>query len=234
MRIPISLSGALIAVAMVGTVSTVATAPLGAQTSPPAAATAPAAQAQTPDQIVEAIARELGAALHGHRKEYMKDKPKLVELANHVLESHFDESYSVILVLGDYARTATPEQIFAFQKAFYNALLDRYAAELTHYRESRVTVIPARAPLEGPRAIARTHVKLNDGKEVSVDFVFRKDPDGQWKAYDVVIEGISYIASYRSQVGDEIRHIGLDGLIKRLQTEGLSAFDKPKKTGAAK
>ncbi len=190
-----------------------------------------AATVATPDQIVQQISNELGVAIKGHRKEYQKDKSKLVALINRVLLPHFDESYSSILVLGRYARTATPEQIYAFQKAFYKALLDRYAAGLIHYRMGRVTVLPARTPPEGRRALARTTVKLDDGKQISVDFVFHRDAAGQWKAYDVVIEGISYVASYRSQVGEEIRHIGLSGLIKRLQTEGAPVINKLNKPG---
>jgi len=187
----------------------------------------------TPDQIVQQISNELGVALKAHRKEYKQDKSKLIALVNRVLLPHFDESYSSILVLGRYARTATPEQIDAFQKAFYKALLDRYASGLIHYRMGRVTVVPARTPPEGRRALARTTVKLDDGKRISVIFVFHRDLTGQWKAYDVVIEGISYVASYRSQVGEEIRHIGLNGLIKRLQTEGGSVINKLKKSGGS-
>ncbi len=184
----------------------------------------------TPDQIVQQISNELGVAIKDHREEYKKDRSKLVALVNRVLLPHFDESYSSILVLGRYARTATPAQIYAFQKAFYKALLDRYAAGLLHYRMGRVTVLPARTPPEGRRALVRTTVKLDDGKQISVIFVFHRDTTGQWKAYDVVIEGISYVASYRSQVGEEIRHIGLNGLLKRLQTEGGSVINKLKKS----
>jgi len=199
----------------------------------PAAVKPVAATALTPDQIVQQISNELGTAIKGHHKEYQKDKSKLVALVNRVLLPHFDESYSSILVLGRYARTATPEQINAFQKAFYKALLDRYAAGLIHYRMGRVTVLPARTPPEGRRALAKTIVRLDDGKQISVIFVFHRDTANRWKAYDVVIEGISYVASYRSQVGEEIRHIGLNGLIKRLQTEGGSVINKLKKSSGS-
>ena len=190
--------------------------------------------ALTPNQIVQQISTRLSVAVKNHREEYKKDQSKLVALINRVLLPHFDESYSSILVLGRYARTATPEQIDAFQKAFYKALLDRYAAGLIHYHESRVKVLPARTPPGGRRALVRTRVKLDDGKQISVDFAFHRDTAGQWKAYDVVIEGISYVVSYRSQVGEEIRHIGLNGLIKRLQTEGGRTINKLKKPGGSR
>lgn len=206
--------------------------PIGAQAQGAPVAATPAA-VQTPQQIVQQIADQLGAALKGHRDEYKKDKPKLVALINSVLLPHFDTSYAAILVLGRYARTATPEQINRFQKAFYDALIDRYADGLIDYREGRVTILPSRGTSDdGHRALVRSEVTLDDGRKIAVNYVFRRAADGQWKAFDVVIEGISYIASYRGQVGEEIRHSSLDALITRLQSQGGKAIDSMKKQGA--
>ena len=206
--------------------------PVGAQAQGAPVAATPAA-VQTPQQIVQQIADQLGAALKGHRDEYKKDKPKLVALINSVLLPHFDTSYAAILVLGRYARTATPEQINRFQKACYDALIDRYADGLIDYREGRVTILPSRGTSDdGHRALVRSEVTLDDGRKIAVNYVFRRAADGQWKAFDVVIEGISYIASYRGQVGEEIRHSSLDALITRLQSQGGKAIDSMKKQGA--
>lgn len=206
--------------------------PVGAQAQGAPVAATPAA-VQTPQQIVQQIADQLGAALKGHRDEYKKDKPKLVALINSVLLPHFDTSYAAILVLGRYARTATPEQINRFQKAFYDALIDRYADGLIDYREGRVTILPSRGTSDdGHRALVRSEVTLDDGRKIAVNYVFRRAADGQWKAFDVVIEGISYIASYRGQVGEEIRHSSLDALITRLQSQGGKAIDSMKNQGA--
>ena len=206
--------------------------PVGAQAQGAPVAATPAA-VQTPQQIVQQIADQLGAALKGHRDEYKKDKPKLVALINSVLLPHFDTSYAAILVLGRYARTATPEQINRFQKAFYDALIDRYADGLIDYREGRVTILPSRGTSDdGHRALVRSEVTLDNGKKIAVNYVFRRAADGQWKAFDVVIEGISYIASYRGQVGEEIRHSSLDALITRLQSQGGKAIDSMKNQGA--
>ncbi len=197
-----------------------------------APAAAPAA-VQSPQQIVQQIADQMGAALKGHRREYKQDKSKLVAVINGILLPHFDTTYAALLVLGRYARTATPQQVDEFRQAFYNALIDRYAEGLVNYRQGRVTILPGRPPSDGGRRdIVRTEVNLDDGKKVAVDYVFRRDSEGQWKAFDVVIEGISYIAAYRSQVGEEIRRTSLDALIKRLQSEGGKAIDTMKKQSA--
>ncbi len=198
-------------------------------------ATSPArADAPTPDQVVQTIADDLGKAVEGHQAELKNDHDKLIKLIDGLLLPHFDIDYASILVLGKYARTATPEQRARFAKAFYESIAHRYAEGLLNYTRGRVHVLPSKGELSDKRTIARTQVVLDDGKTINVDYAFRKTQDGQWKAYDVIIEGISYVTNYRNQVGAEIQKSNLDALITRLETQGdkvLEAMDKEQKGG---
>ncbi len=184
----------------------------------------PGARAQTPEQVVESIADDLAARLKGHREELKDNKQKLVDIIDSVLLPHFDVDFASILVLGQHARDASPEQRARFAKAFYTSITSRYAEALLDYTRGAVTVLPFQGKLDTRRTIVRTRVKLDSGKTVSVDYAFRKTRDGQWKVYDVIIEGLSYIANYRQQVDVEIRRIGLNALIKRLETQGAGAL----------
>jgi phospholipid transport system substrate-binding protein len=76
------------------------------------------------------------------------------------------------------------------------------------------------------RTLVRTQVVLDDGKVVPVDYAFRKTKEGEWKAYDVIIEGISYVTNYRNQVAQEISKSSLDALTTRLETQGAKALEK--------
>ena len=194
----------------------------------PAAAAQPAAQ-QTPEQVVQDIANQLDAQVAGHKAELQKNREKMVGIINKIFLPHFDVDYAAILVLGQHARAATPEQRAQFAKAFYNSITHRYAEGLLNYTNGAVKVLPYNGALNDRRSVVRTQVSTGDGKTVSVDFAFRKTASGQWKAYDVIIEGISYITNYRNQVDAEIRKVGLDQLIKNLQNQGdqaLKSMDK--------
>lgn len=204
-----------IAVALGG----VAAAPVLAQQ-----ATAQPASAQTPEQVVQQIAQQLDTAVAGHKAELEQNREKLIDTINGVFRPHFDVDYAAILVLGQHARAATPEQRSAFAKAFYDSITHRYAEGLLKYTSGAVKVLPYTGDLNPKRSVVRTQVATGDGKTVSVDFAFRKTANGEWKAYDVVIEGISYITNYRNQVDAEIRKVGLDQLIKNLQTQGDQAL----------
>ena len=183
------------------------------------------AAAPTPDTVVQGIADDLGKAIEGHKDELKADHEKLIKLIDGILLPRFDIDYASILVLGQYARTATPEQRARFAKAFYNSIAHRYAEGLLNYTRGAVQVLPTKGEMSDKRTIVRTEVVLDDGKKLAVDYAFRKTKEGDWKAYDVIIEGISYITNYRNQVGAEIQKSSIDALITRLETQGEKVLE---------
>jgi phospholipid transport system substrate-binding protein len=209
---------------------TIVAAPAMAQNDASSADAAP----QAPVQVVQTIADQLATAIEGHRDELKQNQEKLISVIDEVFLPHFDLDYASILVLGQHAREATPEQRERFAKAFYNSITHRYAEGLLNYTRGRVKVLPFNGDLNDKRTVVRTQVVLDDGKLVSIDYAFRKSRSGDWKAYDVIIEGISYVTNYRNQVDAEIRKVGIDKLITNLETRGeqaLETMDKDNKAG---
>ncbi|MHB1057356.1 MAG: MlaC/ttg2D family ABC transporter substrate-binding protein [Rhodanobacter sp.] len=197
-------------------------APAFAQDAAPAAASA---TQQSPVQIVQGIADQLATAIEGHRDELKHNQEKLISVIDEVFLPHFDLDYASILVLGQHAREATPAQRERFARAFYNSITHRYAEGLLNYTRGRVKVLPFNGDLNDKRTVVRTQVVLDDGKLVSIDYAFRKGRSGDWKAYDVIIEGISYVTNYRNQVDAEIRKVGIEQLITNLETQGSKALE---------
>jgi phospholipid transport system substrate-binding protein len=222
---PLSLA---IALAVGGLVA----APAFAQNAAPAVAT----QGQSPEQIVQTISDDLAKAIEGHQAELKNDREKLIAVIDDTFLPHFDIDYASILVLGQNAGKASPEQRQRFAKAFYNSITHRYAEGLLNYTRGRVKVLPFTGDMDPKRTVVRTQVMLDDGKSVSVDYAFRQSKaTGDWKAYDVIIEGISYITNYRNQVDAEIKKEGLDKLTVDLESKGGAAIDDIQKdTGGGK
>jgi phospholipid transport system substrate-binding protein len=185
-----------------------------------------AAHAETqPNQVVQGIVDDLGKTMEQRRAELSKDREALLKAIDEIVLPHFDIDYASILVLGPNARTASPEQRARFAHAMYNSITDRYAEGLLKYTQGRVKVLPFQGELNDKRTLVRTQVVLDDGKIVPVDYAFRKTKDGDWKAYDVIIEGISYVTNYRNQVAAEIQKSSLDALTTRLETQGAKALE---------
>jgi phospholipid transport system substrate-binding protein len=190
------------------------------------AGAAPAfADTVSPNQVVQGIVDNLGKTMEARRAELQNNREALLKQIDQIVLPHFDIDYASILVLGQNARTASPEQRARFAHAMYNSITHRYAEGLLKYTEGRVKVLPFEGELNDKRTLVRTQVVLDDGKTVPVDYAFRKTKDGDWKAYDVIIEGISYVTNYRNQVAAEIAKSGLDALTTRLETQGAKALE---------
>ena len=185
----------------------------------------------SPEQVVQKIADDLATSIGDHRDELKNDHEKLVREIDAILLPHFDIDYASLLVLGRNARAATPQQRSRFARAFYNSIAHRYAEGLLNYTRGNVNVLPFTGEMNARRTIVRTQVVLDDGKKVAVDYAFRESSNGDWKAYDVIIEGISYITNYRNQVDAEIKGSSLDSLIERLETQGEKALEAMEKKG---
>jgi phospholipid transport system substrate-binding protein len=189
----------------------------------PAAGNAPAGAAAPntlgPQQLVEDSAKRMLTELDAHRDMYAKDPGKLDSLVANVLLPNFDSEYAARLVLGQTWRTATPDQRKRFVDAFYHSLLRNYGNALLNFTADRFVVLPYRGSPDDTTATVRTEVKKSSGEKVPVNFTLRKT-EGGWKAWDVVIEGISYVKSFRTDFASEIQQKGLDEVIARLEKEG--------------
>jgi phospholipid transport system substrate-binding protein len=184
-----------------------------ADTPPPAAVP----NTLGPQELVENSAKRMLVELDANRAMYAKDPAKLDALVANVLLPNFDSEYAARLVLGQTWRTATPEQRKRFVDAFYHSLLRNYGAALVDFTADRFVILPYRGDPGDTTATVRTEVKRSSGESVPVNFTLRKT-DAGWKAWDVVIEGISYVKSFRTDFGSEIQQKGLDEVIQRLET----------------
>jgi phospholipid transport system substrate-binding protein len=173
----------------------------------------------SPQEIVENSAKRMLQELDKNRAMYKSDPAKLEALVGNVLLPNFDTEYSARLVLGQSWRTATPEQRKRFVDAFYHSLLRNYGAALVDFTGDRFVILPYKGDPNDVNATVRTEVKRSSGDKVPVNFSLHKSPEG-WKAWDVVIEGISYVKSFRTDFASEIQQKGLDDVINRLEKEG--------------
>jgi phospholipid transport system substrate-binding protein len=179
---------------------------------------ADAVPGQTPQELIESAATRLLQALDADREAARKDPKRVQKMVDEILLPSFDTDYSARLVLGRHWRGATPEQRKQFVDAFYHSLLRNYGSALAEFTADRLVMLPFRGDLATGQATVRTEVKRSDGTRVPVNYTLRATPSG-WKAWDVTIEGISYVRNFRNDVGTEVDQQGLASVIARLEAE---------------
>ena len=212
-------------------------APTPAQTPAPATTNgkpAPTAVDNSgPSQLIESSANVILSGIDAHRAEYRKDPSGLYDLVEQTLLPNFDTPYAAQLVLGQNWRNATPEQRKRFVDAFYKSLLYTYGDAMVDFTADRLKVLPTKVAPEETKATVRTEIKRSNGTKVAVNYTMRK-VNGVWKAWDVVIDGISYVKSYREDYGAQVQQQGLDAVIQQLEARAASAkanrANKPKST----
>jgi phospholipid transport system substrate-binding protein len=184
--------------------------------APAAGAVTAAPNTLGPEALVNESAKRMLTELDANRAMYAKDPEKLDALVANVLLPNFDVDYAARLVLGQPWKTATPDQRQRFVKAFYHSLLTNYGNALINFTAGNFTVLPYRGDPSDTQATVRTEVKKSDGSKVPVNFTLHKTDQG-WKAWDVVIDGISYVKSFKTDFSSEVEQKGLDELIARLE-----------------
>jgi phospholipid transport system substrate-binding protein len=185
---------------------------------PMIAHTAEANVQQNPSELIDSVARQVLKELDAKRAEMRKDPQKIRKLVDEYLLPHFDTEYAARLVLGKNWRTASAEQRKRFVEAFYQSMLQNYGEALLDFTPDRLTIQPYRGAAAETTATVRTEVRRDNGQRVPVNYSLRKTDTG-WKAYDVTIEGISYVKSFRTDFGTEVEQKGLDAVIKRLESQ---------------
>ena len=206
---------------------------LPAQTAP-AARPAVAAPGPGPQELMQQISQDLLHELDANRAAIAKDPTKLRALADKYLLPHFDVDYAARLVLGKHWRTATDEQKRRFIDAFYQSLMRNYGDAVAEFTADRLTFLPFKGDLSTGAATIRSEVKRSNGTPVPVNYTMRATPQG-WKAWDITIEGISYVKNYRTDFGAEIDQKGIDAVIQRLEAQNASGKpDAPGTTSTTK
>jgi phospholipid transport system substrate-binding protein len=176
------------------------------------------AQDDSPAAVIESAVTQFAEKMDGRQDELASNPAALYALIDEVLLPRFDRKFAAQMVMAKHWRVADEAQRERFIEAFYQALLRRYADGLLEFNQDQVTVLPFRGDASKPRAKVKSTVQLNDGTKVAVNYELVKRDTG-WLLFDVVIEGVSYIRNFRTEVDSEIRSSSLDAVIERLENE---------------
>lgn len=188
------------------------------------------AQTLGPYELVTKVAQDTLRDLSANRGSYAKDRKKIRELVDKNMLPYFDTAYAAQLVLAKNWRTATEEQRKRFVEAFYQSMLQNYGEALLDFTPDRLKILPYTGKPEDTTGTVRSEVRRDNGTRVPVNYSLRKTADG-WKAYDVQIEGVSYVKSFRTDFGSEIEQKGLEAVIKRLEDQ-VASGTAPKPTAS--
>ena len=158
----------------------------------------------------------------------LDDKVRLRSIADQVVIPNIDFIALSQSVLGITWRRATPHQREVFEREFRALLMNTYLNSISRadYHGQSIKYLPLRTPPTGDRAEVDAEIEQPNGPLIHATFRMYRRDGGDWKVYDVVVEGVSLVITQRSSFSSIISDKGLDGLIAMLEERNNKRIDQ--------
>jgi phospholipid transport system substrate-binding protein len=177
---------------------------LASAQAPKPTAAAPAAQGSASKVVLDSSTRIL-STLEQRRAEFRGNPAALKQFITTEFNRMFDRDYAARLVLGVHGRGASDTDVKAFADALADNLMSRYGTSLLDFNSKLRVRIKSESPLPGNRGVKVASEMLRDGGDpIPVDYLIR-NVGGQWKVFDVMVEGISYVQTFKNQFDAPLR-----------------------------
>lgn len=173
-----------------------------------------------PETLIRAMTRDVLEAARADR-DIAAGGPKALKLAEERILPLVDFEAATRLALGRFWPRASKAQQ-ARLVAEFRTLLVRTTSAGQRYEGQTVTVLPAQMQPGGTEATIRNRCLRPGAPPLQVDFQMHKT-DAGWKIYDIVVEGVSLVFTYRSEFDAVLKQQGIDGLIRRLAEKNAPA-----------
>jgi phospholipid transport system substrate-binding protein len=180
------------------------------------------AQELKPDELVKKVTEDVLAAVKSDKQLAAGDKQKALKLAEEKVLPHIDFQEATRLAVGKSWNQATPEQKKKLVDEFRRMLVRTYSSAIQAYEGQTVKVQPLRMKPDDTDVTVHNQYIRAGGKPVQLDYQMHKTDNG-WKIYDIVVEGVSLVLTYRSEFDAVVKQQGIDGLIKRLAEKNTPA-----------
>jgi phospholipid transport system substrate-binding protein len=182
------------------------------------------ADLQLPQQLIQDISETLQQRLQD--KVFTQDFAQVTKFVNGVIEPHTDFNKIAPLVLGKNWNTATPTERDRFKKEFQTLLVRAYSRAFVEYNDWKIQYLPLEVAKDVSKVIVKTKVLQRSIQPVEVNYrMFLAN--GEWKVYDIMIDGVSLVTNYRSTFNEEIHKKGsLTTVIDDLANRNVDALKK--------
>lgn len=180
---------------------------------------------QLPQQVIEHVSDTLQNKMQD--KAFTQDFVRVTQYVNELIQPHTDFDKIAPLVLGKHWKTASPSERQRFKQEFQTLIVRAYSRAFVEYKDWTINYLPLEMAKDAKKVIVRTKVLQPRIQPVLVDYRMFVS-DGNWKVYDILIDGVSLVTTYRSSFNEDIQRKGsLSALIDEIASRNTKAL-KPK------
>lgn len=172
--------------------------------------------ASSPVTMLEGTANQILTSLKANKAQLKQNPQVIYSTVEHALLPHVDVEGMSRSVLGRQAwikASASERQRFA--QAFTKLVIRTYASPLAEYTDETVKFLPIRGSLDSRFLRVNSQIIRSNGKNIPLTYSLVNN-NGQWKIYDLSVEGVSLLQSFRSQFAQALQNSSMDELIKQM------------------
>jgi len=174
------------------------------------------AQEIEPNALLQSTTLEVISAIKRERDLHGGQPKQVAALVETKVLPLFDFTRMTQIAVARNWRLATPEQRLTLTAEFKTLLVRTYSSALASYRDQVIEFRSMRPAPADTEVTVRSVVKQSGAAPIAMDYDMEKTPAG-WKVFDIKVEGISLVTTYRDTFAEIIRDGGVDGLIKALE-----------------
>jgi phospholipid transport system substrate-binding protein len=179
------------------------------------------AQDLGPEELVQSIIEEVMTAVKADKELAAGDREKALKLAEEKILPHVDFEEATRLALSRAWSQASAEQKRKLVAEFRAMMLRTYANAMSAYTGSQPKYLPPRSKAQGAEATVRYQFSREGARPLQVAYELRRT-GASWKIYDISVEGISLVLTYRTEFDGIVKQDGIEGLIRRLAQRNAS------------
>lgn len=186
-------------------------------------ATGASMQVASPSKLVLDNSERILKTLESRRAEFQKNPSALRQFVSSEFDNMFDRDYAARQVLGRHGRGASDTDIKAFGDALASNLMQRYGSSLLSFNTKLQVRVKSETPL--PRGLGvkvASEMLRSDGDAIPVDYLMRQS-GGQWKVFDVMVEGVSFVQTFRQQFDQELQNKSIAQVAAELRKGQINA-----------
>ena len=173
---------------------------------------------ESPVVLLERTSQQVIKILQDDHELLQKDPDRVYKIIDDYILPHLDEVTMAKLALGKNWKRATKEQKKEFVVEFRNLLVRTYSKSLIEFSDQEIKFFPIKLSEGVQRTSVKAEVIQSGGPSIPMAYRVRIK-NNTWKVYDIKIDGISLVTSYRGTFTQEIRKSGMDGLLKYMRNK---------------
>ena len=171
---------------------------------------------ESPVDLLERTSTDVIKILRDDKELLKKEPDRIYKIVDDYILPHLDDVTMAKLALGKNWKKAANEQKIAFVSEFRNMLVRTYSKSLIEFQDQEIKYFPMTLAADVHKTSVKAEVIQPGGPSIPMAYRMRIK-NNAWKVYDIKIDGISLVTSYRGTFTQEIRKSGIDGLLEYLR-----------------